>query len=75
MIIFLAFKITAIIICVLVVIYSCIQIFRTNKVYTIRTKWVLSMDSKWDKYSFDEMLKIDRSTWFGLKVPKEEDFK
>ena len=59
MIIFLAFKITAIIICVLVVIYSCIQICRTNKVYTIRTKWVLSMDSKWDKYSFDEMLKIN----------------
>ena len=76
MIIFLIFMITAAILRVLGIIYSGIQIRRVNKVYTIRTKWVDTMQlARWDKYSFDEMLKRDRSTWFGLKMPKEEDFK
>ena len=76
MIIFLIFMITAAILCVLGIIYSGIQIRRVNRVYTIRTKWVDTMQlARWDKYSFEDMLKRNKSTWYGLKMPKEEDFK
>ena len=76
MIIFLIFMITAAILCVLGIIYSGIQIRRVNKVYTIMTKWVDTMQlARLDKYSFEDMLKKDKSTWYGLKMPKEEDFK
>ena len=51
------------------------QILRIEKVYRIRRKWIYSDDSRYDKYSYDEMLKPNSSNLFGLKYPNEKDFK
>ena len=51
------------------------QISKIEKVYRIRRKWLYSDDSRYYKYSCDEMINANSSNLFGLKYPNEKDFK
>ena len=63
------------IVCIFEIIYNSIQIKRINMVYKIREKWINSHNDKYDKYSYGDMLKGNKNNWYGIKMPKEEDFK
>ena len=60
---------------ILMIVKEFYQILRTQKVYKIRRKWIYSDDSRYYKYSFDEMFKPNYNNLFGLKYPNEKDFK
>ena len=74
LIIFLIITLFVVIICIFGIIYSSIQIKRVNRVYKIREKWIDSHNNKYEKYSYDDMLKGNKNNWYGIKMPKEEDF-
>ena len=75
LIIFLIITLLFSIVCIFVIIYSSIQIKRVNRVYKIREKWINSHNDKYDKYSYGDVLKGNKNNWYGIKMPKEEDFK
>lgn len=55
--------------------YSIYQIARNNKVASIRTKWIYNNDSKWYKYSYDEMFDPSKNNLYGLLWPNEKHYK
>ena len=59
----------------LMILRAFYQISKIEKVHRIRRKWIYSDDSRYAKYSFDEMLKPNSINLFGLKYPNEKDFK
>ena len=59
----------------LMILRAFYQISKIEKVRRIRRKWIYSNDSRYDKYSYDEMLEANSSNLFGLKYPNEKDFK
>ena len=75
LIIFLIITLLFSVVCIFGIIYSSIQIKRVNRVYKIREKWIDSHNNKYGKYSYDDMLKGNKNNWYGIKMPKEEDFK
>lgn len=62
-------------ICILGMLYNIRQFPRIDAVYDIRVKWIHINDDRYYKYTFDEMLEANKQNWYGLKIPKEEDFK
>ena len=75
LIIFLIITLLFSFVCIFGIIYSSIQIKRVNRVYKIREKWIDSHNNKYGKYSYKDMLKGNKNNWYGIKMPKEEDFK
>lgn len=63
-----------IILCLLLA-YLFYQLYRNDKVYEIRSKWIWSLDERYDQYSYDEMFLPSHKNWFGLKPPIDKDFK
>ena len=61
--------------CIFFVGYLTLQLIRNHKVYSIRRKWLLEDDIKWRKYSYDYMMDPSPKNMYGLKFPKESDFK
>ena len=59
----------------LMILRAFYQISKIEKARRIRRKWIYSNDSRYDKYSYDEMLESNSSNLFGLKYPNEKDFK
>lgn len=60
----------------LFLLYNILQMIRNEMVFKIRMKWTNEGDyKKWLKYSYDKMLKPNKQNWYGLKLPKEKDFK
>lgn len=59
----------------LYMLYNIRQFPRIDAVYDIRVKWIHINDDRYYKYTFDEMLEANKQNWYGLKIPKEEDFK
>jgi hypothetical protein len=56
--------------------FLIIQFPRADSVYNIRCNWIITDDDRYNQYSWDDMLrKYNRKTWYGLKIPKDEDFK
>jgi len=51
------------------------QIFRNNKVYKIRALWIATNDDRWYLYSFGEMTNPNKYNKFGIKYPKDKDFR
>jgi len=61
---------------VIILFYSIYQLFRNEKVYKIRIKWI--DNDKWEvhkKYSYDDMMCANKKNWYGLKWPNENDYK
>ena len=55
--------------------YCFYQIARTEKVYKIRINWIDTKDSRYPKYTYNEMFIPSPSNWFGLKYPNDSQFK
>lgn len=55
--------------------YIVLQMHRNNMICDIRIRWIRSGDSRFDKYSYNEMLFPSLSNNFGLKIPKDSDYK
>ena len=62
-------------VCWLVIAYSALYIYRNNKVYKIRMKWIKEGDERLFTYTYTYMLHPKLNNWFGFKIPKEEDYK
>ena len=62
-------------ICLLGLLYSFRQFPRINTVRNIRRNWIETNDSRYDIYTFEEMLKANKQNWYGLKIPKDKDFR
>lgn len=57
------------------ILFYAYQSVRSDAISKIRKKWILSNDVRWSKYTGMQMLNIKKSNWFGLKYPKEKDYK
>lgn len=55
--------------------YNLIQFPRIDAVYNIRKNWIYADDPRCYKYTSKEMLKASKQNCYGLKTPKDEDFK
>ena len=64
-----------VILCFLALIYGFYQLIRNNAVFKIRIKWIDEDDSRHDNYTYNEMFAINKHTWYGLKYPKESQYK
>lgn len=62
-------------VCLLGVLYNRIQFLRIDAAYNIRKNWIYARDPRYYKYTYREMLKASKQNWYGLKTPKDEDFK
>ena len=58
----------------IVFVYGIYQLFRNNKVYKIRIKWIENDDPRHDYYSYDFMFVPSKYNWFGLKFPTDKAF-
>lgn len=56
-------------------IYTYIQILRTNAAEVIILSWLNTNDKRYQRYSFHDILKPNRQNWWGLKIPKNKNFK
>lgn len=63
------------VVCWLVIGYCLLYLYRNNKVFEIRMKWVEEGDERYKKYTYEYMLHPNLNNWFGFKIPKEEDYK
>lgn len=61
--------------CSILIEYNKFQIKRNHEVYKIKMKWLHENDSRYEKYKYDDMYKPGFKNIFGLKFPKEHDFK
>ena len=55
--------------------YCLYQLIRNNTIYSIRTNWIETDDSRYSKYSYDYMMNPSIHNWFGLKFPLDKSFK
>lgn len=55
--------------------YTFYQLARNNEVYNIRCKWADEDDRRRRDYTYDEMFDLSPKNLYGLKWPKESDFK
>lgn len=62
------------VISVLGMIYSFFQFGRNDAVYRIRIKWIDTRDPRYYQYTYDEMFDPGSDNYWGLTIPKEEDF-
>jgi hypothetical protein len=60
---------------ILASLYFKLNLKRIDEVYKIRTKWIDTSDYRYYKYTYDQMLRPSSKNLFGLKMPKESDFK
>ena len=52
------------------------QFPRIDAVYEIRLNWINTNDDRYYQYSWEDMLdNYNKKTWYGIKIPKDEDFK
>ncbi len=54
--------------------YLIYQLIRNNKVAKIRRKWVLSDDSRYNKYDYDYMYKPSKHNLYGLRFPRDVQY-
>lgn len=62
-------------VCFISLIYTVYQFSRNNAVYSIRIKWLDDGDRRFFKYTYNEMFNPSKDNMFGLKLPKDVDFK
>jgi hypothetical protein len=51
------------------------QLKRNNAVYSIRRKWIDTDDKRRYMYSYDYMLNPAKHNLYGLKYPRDKNFK
>lgn len=51
------------------------ELLRNNEVYHIRTKWIETSDNRHSKYTYQDMYLPSGDNWYGLKFPRDSDFK
>ena len=57
-------------------IYVVYQIKRNEAVFKIRMKWINTYQfNRHDRWSYEYMVDPNKSNWYGLKYPKEKDYK
>lgn len=56
-------------------IYLFFQIKRDDATYDLKVKWLKRGDVRYDKYSYNYIFKPSKQNWYGLKMPKDSDFK
>lgn len=60
---------------ILAFIYFLYQLFRNDKVFEIKIKWI--DEKKWDlyyKYSYEFMFNANKHNLYGLKWPSEKNY-
>lgn len=62
------------IILAVIVINFFYQLARNKKVYRIRIDWIKDNDSRFYKYTYDDMFEPSLNNWFGIKFPSKSDF-
>lgn len=55
--------------------YLFYQHRRNHEIYAIRIKWIDTVDARYHRYSYDYMFEPSKANWFGLKYPKDSDYK
>lgn len=65
---------TLIVICFIILLYLLYQLFRNNKVYSIRYDWINSNDRRRYYYTYNYMFDAAKHNWYGLKYPKDSHF-
>lgn len=60
---------------VLIYIFGLYQVFRINVITSIRLKWIDIQDERIKRYTFKDMFNFKKCNWFGLKYPREKDYK
>lgn len=58
-----------------VLIYCLYQLIRNRVIFDIHSRWIKSGDPKWYKYDYNFMLDSNKHNWWGLKFPREKDYK
>ena len=69
------FTFACFIIGILCLLYFAFQFKRLHEVMHIRRKWQDVLDKRYRTYSFMDMYGRTKKNWYGLKMPKEDDFK
>ena len=59
---------------VLFLFYVFFQLYRNEKVYQIRMRWIDNHDKRIYKYTYDEMMTPSASNNYGFQIPKEHMF-
>lgn len=57
------------------ILYCIYQLGRNQEIFNIRIKWIDDDDLRHEKYTYESMLWPNRNNWFGLKYPKDKDYK
>jgi hypothetical protein len=55
--------------------YFYFQLERSKEIDNIRTKWRKKGDSRFYIYSYDDMMKFNKNTYYGFKYPKDIHYK
>lgn len=63
------------IVMILFLLCSVYELLRNNEVYHIRTKWIETSDNRHSKYTYQDMYLPSGDNWYGLKFPRDSDFK
>lgn len=58
-----------------VTLYLIWQLVRNEAVYRVRINWIKGDDSRRYRYTYHEMMNPNKENWFGIKFPKDKDFK
>lgn len=59
----------------LIILYYVYQSIRNDKIYKIRRNWTETDDHRWYTYPYDYMLNPNKHNWFGLRYPRDKQFK
>ena len=62
-------------ICILALIYYSYQLKRNDEVYNIQVHWINTYDKRHIQYDYDYMFEPNKSNWYGLKWPRDKDYK
>jgi hypothetical protein len=62
-------------VCIIAMIYVVYQLLRNKEVFLIRINWVNLDDNRESQYTYEYMFYPAKHNWYGLKWPKEKDFK
>ena len=54
--------------------YGIYQLFRNEKVFKIRMKWIETQDTRWHYFPYEYMLHPKKNNWFGFRFPKDEHY-
>ena len=55
--------------------YIYFQLKRNDETYKLVGKWIDEDDERYYMYSYEYIFKPSKHNWFGLKIPKDSDFK